>query len=210
MIGFAGAHRTGKTTLAKEFADRYDCEYLETDVSSVFEEMGLDPAVTYDFATRLRVQRAILKHLDRVYGQAEDDVNTVTDRTPLDLLLYTYADVQNDNLTDEDAAALAQYTADCIECLNRRFTMVMIVQPGIPIVSAPGKASLNTAYIEHLNLLALGLMNDERIETRVAYIPRAMTDLDERTDATFDTLTRFIERSEQNLLSELERGNHIH
>lgn len=210
MIGFAGAHRTGKTTLAKEFADRYDCEYLETSVSSVFEEMGLDPAVTYDFATRLRVQRAILKHLDRVYGQAEDDVNTVTDRTPLDLLLYTYADVQNDNLTDEDAAALAQYTADCIECLNRRFTMVMIVQPGIPIVPAPGKASLNTAYIEHLNLLALGLMNDERIETRVAYIPRAMTDLDERTDATFDTLTRFIERSEQNLLSELERGNHIH
>jgi hypothetical protein len=37
--------------------------------------------------------------------------------------------------------------------------MVMIVQPGIPIVPAPGKASLNTAYIEHLNLLALGLMS---------------------------------------------------
>ena len=210
MIGFAGAHRTGKTTLAKEFADRYDCEYLQTDVSGVFEEMSLDPAVTYDFATRLNVQRAILKHLDRVYGQAEDDVNTVTDRTPLDLLLYTYADVQNDNLTDEDAAALAQYAEDCIECLNRRFTMVMIVQPGIPVVPAPGKASLNTAYIEHLNLLALGLMSDERIETKVAYIPRAMTDLDERTDATFDTLTRFIERSEQNLLSEIERGHNIH
>lgn len=210
MIGIAGAHRTGKSTLAQEFADRYDCDFLETSVSSVFEEMGLDPAVTYDFATRLKVQRAILKHLDRVYGQAEDDLNTVTDRTPLDLLLYTYADVQNDNLTDEDAAALEQYTIDCIEVLNRRFNMVMIVQPGIKLVPAPGKASLNTAYIEHLNLLALGLMSDERIKIRVAYIPREMTDLDERCEAMFDTLTRFIEHSEQNLQGEVERGNSIH
>lgn len=210
MIGIAGAHRTGKSTLAQEFADRYDCDFLETSVSSVFEEMGLDPAVTYDFATRLKVQRAILKHLDRVYGQAEDDLNTVTDRTPLDLLLYTYADVQNDNLTDEDAAALEQYTIDCIEVLNRRFNMVMIVQPGIKLVPAPGKASLNTAYIEHLNLLALGLMSDERIKIRVAYIPREMTDLDERCEAMFDTLNRFIEHSEQNLQGEVERGNSIH
>ncbi len=210
MIGIAGAHRTGKSTLAQEFADRYDCDFLETSVSSVFEEMGLDPAVTYDFATRLKVQRAILKHLDRVYGQAEDDLNTVTDRTPLDLLLYTYADVQNDNLTDEDAAALEQYTLDCIEVLNRRFNMVMIVQPGIKLVPAPGKASLNTAYIEHLNMLALGLMSDERIKIRVAYIPREMTDLDERCEAMFDTLNRFIEHSEQNLQGEVERGNSIH
>lgn len=210
MIGIAGSHRTGKTTMAQEFADRYDCDFIQTDVSGVFAEMGLDPAVTYDFATRLKVQRAILKHLDRVYGQAEDDLNTVTDRTPLDLLLYTYADVQNDNLTDEDAAALEQYTLDCIEVLNRRFNMVMIVQPGIKVVAAPGKASLNTAYIEHLNMLALGLMSDERIKTKVAYIPREMTNLDERVDAMFHTLTRFIEHSEQNLLGELERGNSIH
>lgn len=210
MIGFAGSHRTGKTTLAKEFADRYDCVFLETSVSSVFEELGLDPAVTYDFATRLKVQRAILKHLDRIYGQAEDDVNTVTDRTPLDLLLYTYADVQNDNLTDADAEILAEYTADCIEVLNRRFNMVMIVQPGIPLTPATGKASLNVAYIEHLNMLALGLMSDERIEARVAYIPRKMTDLDHRVEATYNTLTMFIEHSEQLVLNELESGNRIH
>lgn len=210
MIGFAGAHRTGKTTLAQEFADRYDCEYLATSVSSVFEEMGLDPAVTYDFATRLKVQRAILKHLDRVYGQAEDDSNTVTDRTPLDLLLYTYADVQNDNLTDEDAAALEQYTNDCIEVLNRRFNMLMIVQPGIPIVPAPGKASLNVSYMEHLNMLALGLMSDERIQVRVAYIPRGMTDLDERVEATWDTFMKFVEHSERILMNEVENGQSIH
>ena len=61
MIGIAGAHRTGKSTLAQEFADRYDCEFLETSVSSVFEEMGLEVLSISHFPFNQRSRRVIEK-----------------------------------------------------------------------------------------------------------------------------------------------------
>lgn len=212
MLGIAGVHRSGKSTLAKEFADQYDMNYLETDVSSVFEELGLDPAVTYDFATRLKVQRAILRHVDKLYGIAEREErnNTITDRTPLDLLMYTYAEVAGDNLSEADTAALAAYTEECFEVLNRRFGMIMVLQPGIPIVEAPGKASTNTGYMEHLNMICLGLMSDERVKVKSAFIPRSVTDLQRRVNATYHTFEKFARRAENDLMNEVERGVSIH
>lgn len=210
MLGIAGAHRVGKSTLAKAFADEHDMDYLSTEVGSVFEELGLDPAVTYDFSTRLKVQRAILRHVDKLYGAVEDRDNTITDRTPLDLLIYTYAEVAGDNITEEQNAELKAYTADCLEVLNRRFGMVMILQPGIPVIAAPGKASLNESYIEHLNLLCLGFMSDERVKVKCAYIPRSCTDLQRRIDATYRTFESFFKAAENEVLNELEHGNSVH
>lgn len=212
MLGFAGAHRTGKSTLAKEFAERYDLDYLETSVSSVFEELGLDPAVTYDFATRLRVQRAILKHLDRLYSaiDPEDLDATVVDRTPLDLLMYTYAEVLPGLLSPQELDDLMLYTAECFALLNRRFRLITIVQPAIKVVPAPGKAALDLAYMEHLNTLCMGFMNDERMKTKVAYIPRHMVDLDKRINAVLDVLERFCTQAERMTIKRLERGVHLH
>lgn len=196
MIGVCGVHRTGKTTLAKEFAKQYSFTYLETNVSGVFAEMGLDPADSYDFSTRLMIQRRILKHLNQVYGEAqkEHDTDVITDRTPLDLLIYTYAEVNGNNLTEEQTSELLNYTQDCIELINRRFSLIIGVQPAIEVIQRVGAGSLNPAYMDHLNMLTMGLLGDERIEVKTAYIPIRTTNLQERIGALWNLYRRNFER----------------
>lgn len=185
MIGIVGCHRVGKTTLARKFAEQYGFTFVETNVSGVFAEMGLDPKLTYDFTTRLSVQKRILKHLNTVYAQyqREHDTDIITDRTPLDLLIYTYAEVAGNNLTDAETEELIAYTEDCLETINRRFSFILALQPGLPVIETAGKGAVNPAYLEHLNTLTIGLVGDERVKVKTAYIPRHITDLDRRLNA---------------------------
>jgi hypothetical protein len=74
------------------------------------------------------------------------------------------------------------------------------VQPGIPVVAEEGKASLSNAYIEHLSSLVMGLSVDERIKPAHFYLPRHMTDLDDRIGA----LEYAIGRATRRMLDERE------
>lgn len=192
MIGITGPHRSGKSTLAKAIADQYSFSFIDTSTSVVFKELGLDPSKTYDFTTRLMVQRAILDHLRKAYAVevGENDTDVITDRTPIDMLAYTYAEVNGNNLSDKDTEALLEYTEECIELTNRRFSLIVALQPGIAYVPAPGKGASNPAYIEHLNALIMGCVADERIKVKTAYIPRAVLGIQERIDAVWKLYVR--------------------
>lgn len=194
MDGLAGAHRTGKTSLAKAYAEKHGLTFLQTSVSAIFKDMGYDPAVTYDFSTRLTIQEEILKRLDKVFADQVGE-RVVADRTPLDFLAYTMAEAIGEVVSDEDQARFAKYTADCFECLNKRFSMLLIVQPGIALVQEEGKAVLNQAYIEHLNSLLLGLSVDERVKIPHFYVPRAMIDMDDRMSSLEFASNRVMQRS---------------
>ena len=178
-----GAHRTGKSTLARTYAEKHGVTYIESNVSGIFRELDLDPSVTYPFEVRLSVQELILKRLDEAYAAVRPDVQAVTDRTPLDLMMYTLGDIAGNTVSDDLQPRVQKYLSDCIGCTNKRFSMLLIVQPGIPVVEAPGKASTSAAYIEHCNSLVLGLSVDERIRPSHFYLPRSMTDLTERVAA---------------------------
>ena len=91
MLGLSGSHRVGKTTLAKLYAEKHGFAFVQTSVSAIFKELGLDPAQTYDFATRLTVQEEILKRLDKTFAEHAGQA-AITDRTPLDFLAYTMGD----------------------------------------------------------------------------------------------------------------------
>lgn len=179
-IGLCGAHRTGKTTLARAFAEGSKIAFVETRTSAVFARMGFDPQADYDFRTRLQIQEEILNDAIALYQKQEG--GWITDRTPLDMLMYTLSEVQRNNLDEQDEKALLKYTARCIATVNLYFSMVMLVQPGIELVADVSKAPINPAYIEHLNSLIMGLMVDERIQPAHFYIPRQMTDLDDRLE----------------------------
>jgi hypothetical protein len=155
-------------------------EFVETSVSAIFKELGFDPAVTYDFSTRLTIQEEILMRLERVYAKRNKMTLAITDRTPLDMLAYTMAEAIGDSVSERDQERFRKYAQNCIDVTNRRFSIVCLVQPGIPVIAAEGKAALNEAYIEHLNSLMLGLSVDERVKTSHFYIPRHMTDMDDR------------------------------
>jgi AAA+ ATPase superfamily predicted ATPase len=194
MIGLLGSHRVGKSTLAREFAKKHDALFLETSASAVFKELGYDPAVTYDFSTRLTIQEEILKRFDEMYA-AYSCRRVITDRSPMDMLAYTMSEAIGNSVAEHDQERFRKYAQDCFDVTNKRFTLLLLVQPGIKLVEAEGKAALNEAYIEHLNTLSLGLSVDERVDVPHFYIPRYMTDIDDRVEAVAFALERTIQRA---------------
>lgn len=189
MIGLCGAHRSGKTTLAKLFAQKHKIAFVETSVSAIWRELGYDPATTYDFGTRLMIQEEILKRVDFVLSQYAGG-EFITDRTPIDMAAYTLADAIGDRVPPTMQKRLAKYVEDCFHSTNRRFGMVLLIQPGIPLIDEPGKAPINEGYIEHLNSLILGLTVDERLKPAHFYMPRSVTDIDERVGALESAVLR--------------------
>lgn len=189
-IALIGAHRTGKTSLARAYAEKRGVPFVETSVSAIWKELGLDPAVTYDFETRLMVQEKILERIDAIYGKWAG-LDFITDRSPLDMAAYTLAEAIGDRVPQGCQEQLAKYVNACFEVTNRRFGMVFLIQPGIALVKEEGKGAMNSGYIEHLNSLIFGLSVDERLTCQHFYMPRAVLDFDERIAA----LTASVERA---------------
>lgn len=209
MFSVTGAHRTGKTTLAREFAKQNDFIFLETSVSAIFKELGYDPAATYDFATRLTIQEEVLKRLEALY-RAANDTDVITDRCPLDLLAYTTAEAFGDRVPEDCQERFKRYVDDCMRVMNRHFCGVIIVQPGIPIVEEEGKAALNLAYMEHLNTLIRGYMADERMKVSPFYVPRHALSLEERVRAVGIAVNKVNGKAHRELTDYLESGNQVH
>ena len=175
-LGLCGAHRTGKTTLAIAIASQLNVPFVRTTTSQVFAELGLDPAEAMDFKTRLFVQNHVLDAAEQVWQNSLSPF--LSDRTPIDMIAYTLADIQGK--TDVDFDLLNPYIDRCFTSTNQFFHNLAIVQPGIPLVYEEGKASLNAAYIEHINVLVIGLCQDSRVKANVFCNPREAIALDLR------------------------------
>lgn len=195
MIGLMGAHRTGKTSLARLFAEKNKMIFVQTSASQVFKDMDVNPAIHYSFDVRLAIQEEILKRFDEQYA-AVGVKPAISDRTPLDMLAYTLAEAVQNAVSDADQERLGRYIQRCIDVTNKRFGVLLVVQPGIPIVAEEGKAALNNGYIEHLNSLALGLSVDERVKCPHFYLPRHLVDMDERIAALEFAVGRAKKRAE--------------
>ncbi|MEA5478439.1 AAA family ATPase [Pseudanabaena galeata UHCC 0370] len=175
-LGLCGAHRTGKTTLAIAIASHLNIPFVRTTTSQVFAQLGLDPAEPMDFKTRLFVQNHVLDAAEQVWQNSATPF--VSDRTPIDMIAYTLGDIQGK--TEVDFDLLSQYIDRCFASTNQFFQNLAIIQPGIPLVYEEGKAALNAAYIEHINILVIGLCNDSRLKTNVFCNARDAIDLKTR------------------------------
>lgn len=206
-IGLTGSHRTGKSTLAKAYALAENVPFMQTGVSQVFADMGLDPKVDYPLDVRIEIQRRILDSLDKQYATAKGYF--ITDRTPIDLMAYTLADVQRQNTTADQAKAIAKYLKDCASVTNAHFSTLVVIQPGIPVVEEEGKAPANLAYMEHITSLVMGLVVSEPINATHFYIPRAMTNLGERLNCLRKAASRTLERHQAYIQQRAEAGNPV-
>lgn len=178
-LGITGSHRCGKTTLAEAVSNETDLPLVLTSTSKVFRDEGLDPAMQLPFRDRLRIQNKVLDVCTDQWSKEKGMF--VTDRTPICMMAYTLADVGMFTPI-EHHSELVKYIDRCFEAVNAYFSMLVIVQPGIPLVFDPNKmtAVLNESYIEHLNTLIFGLVYDARCQTPAVYIRRDCTDLQER------------------------------
>jgi hypothetical protein len=175
-LGLCGAHRTGKTTMAIAIGDRLNIPFVRTTTSQVFAQLGLDPAEPMDFKTRLFVQNHVLDAAEQVWQNS--GIPFISDRTPIDMIAYTLGDIQGK--TEVDFDLLSEYIDRCFASTNRFFQNLAIIQPGIPLVYEQGKAALNAAYIEHINVLVIGLCGDRRLNADVFCNHREAIDLEAR------------------------------
>ena len=175
-LGLCGAHRTGKTTLAIALSSHLNIPFVRTTTSQVFAQLGLDPAEPMDFQTRLFVQNHVLDAAEEVWQDASTPF--ISDRTPIDMIAYTLGDIQGK--TDVDFNLLSQYIDRCFTSTNQFFQNLAIIQPGIPLVYEQGKAALNAAYIEHINVLITGLCSDSRLNADIFCNPREAIALEVR------------------------------
>lgn len=193
-VALCGAHRVGKSTLAREYAKKHGWKFAETSVSAIFRELGHDPAESFDFRTRLTIQEQILIRLNKFYRDTQGN-SVITDRSPIDMLAYTMAEAIGEAVSPADQKRFKAYANSCFEVTNKWFSSILVVQPGITLVYEEGKAALNEAYIEHLNSLIIGLCNDERLNVPHFYIPRSRTDMQERIKSVDVANQRGLERA---------------
>jgi hypothetical protein len=183
-IGLCGSHRTGKTTLAGTISERTGIPFVRTATSEVFKANALDPSSPLDFKTRLWIQQRILDAAESVWDAGQGQF--ITDRTPLDMAAYTLADIQG--RTEVNFVELEEYLSRCFAATNKFFDLLVLIQPGIPLVHEQGKAALNEGYLEHLNYLILGLCGDERVKSRLLCLPRAMMAVSDRATMILNAL----------------------
>ena len=181
VIALIGAQRVGKSTLAKAASEQLGIPYLEMKTSAVFELMGYSPKCDYDFTTRLKIQNAILDNMKASYIATGS--NFITDRSPIDALAYTLADVQRTNLTEQEQIDTIAYMDRCYELTNRHLAMLMLIPPGIPLIEEEGKAPANLTYMEHIHALCAGLLMNPKLEVWHFGLNRGVTDLQERIDS---------------------------
>ncbi len=185
-IGLCGSHRTGKTTLGESISRKTGMPFVRTSTSEVFKECGLDPSKPIEFVKRLWIQHKILDAAEKEWEAEHREF--ITDRTPLDMAAYTLADIQGS--TQVEIRELEGYLRRCVDTTNHFFKMLVLVQPGIPLVHEEGKAALNQAYLEHLNFLILGLCHDDRIKGTFLCLPRNVRKIDDRVRAILKLLDK--------------------
>lgn len=194
MIGLVGAHRVGKSTLAKHIADRTGRKYVPVSISEMHKKYGYDSSrQDYPFETRMVIQEHLLQEfatrliimpsMYRIIAPTEyEEPKLVFDRTPIDLIGYTLIHV-NDQLTDDQSQWLLKYIDRCIKLTNDHFDCVMLVQPGIPLVTEnTTSAKASAGIIEHLNAIYTSYMIDPRVKSHTAILPREVLDLDDRAN----------------------------
>lgn len=170
LIGISGAHRSGKTSLAKSFAEANSKEWT------------FHPHKTITFSKKNIVKELSLS--ERIDAQIEilenhkvfiDDLkakggNVIVDRTPLDFIVYLLCEVGMTSDLDH-SSTIMRYIDDCLHYLNMNFNEIFMLNPLDIFVEEEGKPAKNIAYQTHFHFLMKGLFLDSRVNVKKRIIP---------------------------------------
>jgi predicted ATPase len=184
-FGFAGAHRTGKTTLAKAVAEDLKMAYHDASVSKIMREAGINAVGDVPLAQRVEAQEFLLKRYLKDLQWAPRPL--VTDRTPLDMIGYMLGEVTMHNTDAALGARIQDYVDACIQATIRHFDTIIVVQPLEVYVEDPDKPPLNRGYQSLVQLLIQGAAIDVEPYLYVHFI--TPQDFEERKAVSKDILT---------------------
>lgn len=198
----------GKTTLARKVVEQIGntSALLELNLGNLQREIGFDSRnQSYSFEHRLKVQEYLMQRIEEIF-KINADKQVFCDRSPIDVLAYTLVHV-DDKTTQEQFDRIQALFEHCERILKRYVVGCLLVQPGIPLIdNNTTSAKCSAGFIEHLNTLCFGLLNFERwADVPMYYIPRNVTNLDDRVNAVKSSLARsMIRNSEQNRTPEVK------
>lgn len=143
-LGFAGAHRTGKSTMARSLSlnfmpqDGIIYEFVPAHVSKapVWAECHMTPSEQLTFAERVVLQQGILDHMKTIYQQAP--AYAVYDRTPIDFVGYLMANVDT-TCSNLFTSQVERFIGDCIRLTMQANDKIIIIQPAIKAEEDAGK-----------------------------------------------------------------------
>lgn len=177
-IALIGPHRTGKTTLAHSFIEKYPkYAYLPLGASHIFKRHNVDPSQYLDFDERLRIQYEILTAAYETLSKHKHDL-FISDRSPIDFAAYLLSDITAKS--PDYFKAVRQYCNDCFELHNQFFPLTFLLQPSIPFVHEPLKGAPSESYRYMLNELYKGLLTN--VDNQPSIIPKHTTSIQARVD----------------------------
>ncbi len=167
-IGLTGTHRTGKTTLAKAWAEQEGVQYVTLSVTEVTKEMGMTTRQLRDDAdARLELQQALVDRSRQRFF--EPRAGFISDRTPIDVAAYTMADAVEGFYSDAQWDKVQTIVADCIDITNHAFHHLLMLVPekSIGYETGEGKPAADLAYQLHHSLVIAGLLREEGVTVPV-------------------------------------------
>jgi hypothetical protein len=198
LYGISGAHRSGKTTLARKISEDLNIEFYETSTTKVAREFGFDPCAPMTLSDRVALQVHLLNnHLTMINKLPRP---LIVDRTPLDFLGYTMGEfhMQSHLLVDPETLAIANTLIDqCLEATALNYDMVFFLSrlDGYAIDPTKSQPAENPVYQRHHAMLIQGALMELEGQLQFAVIDD--TDFDFRRDYVHSAIVARIDQIDQ-------------
>jgi predicted ATPase len=193
MFGLSGAHRCGKTTLALNVGEKLSIPVVITNLTEVFDKLGISPKADMPFMKRLEIQNAMLASLEKSYRNCSGSV-FITDRTPFDVLGYTMAEIRRTTVNEDDIKIVQAHIRAAIDITDEYLSGIFMLKPLLNQPETPGKAQSCPFYTNHVDSCIRGALSTY-LSKKVMYEPINVYDLNARIATTSRLINEYMEEN---------------
>jgi hypothetical protein len=188
IYGLCGAHRSGKTTVAKAIAEQMGIEFLDSSFN-VAREFGYDPVAPMPLRKRVEMQALVFEHHMHQLDKAPRPL--ITDRTPVDFFAYLMAEfhMTSDRHAEADVLEAAALLAEhCLAFTPKTYDMVFFMEPLAVYEVDTTKATPpeNKAFQLHIDALMRGGLSRIHDDLNYAFVKAGP--LQERVDCVIEQI----------------------
>lgn len=154
-FAITGAHRSGKSTLAKDLSEALGIPYFEVSTTAMAKALGFDPVAPMTFAERLTLQEGLLEaHLAQLQQRPRP---FIADRSTLDNAAYLLAEVGMNNVDPALWDRIERYRQRCMWAAGELYDLLLITRPLPGYEQRPDKPPANVAYQWHFQAIIEGM-----------------------------------------------------